>query len=1052
MPEPVLVGRKHELEELQSFLDLAIKGQGNTVFISGEAGAGKTRLLTEFLSMAKKREVTVLTGWCLSDAVVPYFPFVEAFDSYFSTNEEEEASAVNLSTSLKSWLKETNQPDPSERFSDVPPQAWRDQAFGAVTKELLFLSAKKPLILALEDIHWADSASLSLLQYLARQVGSERILILATFRSEELSADAEGHPNPLSKVLRLMGRDSLYVDVKLPNLSIEDVKGIAKSMLGGTVDQTLVEKLASDSHGNPLFVVESLRMLFQQGNLSKKNGQWSLCIDTYEIPPKVKDIILQRLETLPPDQRKILDVCSVVGEKFDPKLVAAAVSLDNADVLIALNKIAKSALMVHCDGDFYKFSQSKSREMLYAEIPPLLKKEYHSRIAEKIETYSQNIAGASVNDLAYHNVQAGNKTKAITYSLQAGKLALSRFSNAEAIRHFSYVANTSEENGEFINERVNALEGLGDAYYVNSMYKEAERTFLQLADTAQMDTVKLRALRKAIQSAFQLGHTSQLTDLLKKAEPYAGADRLENARVLASKGKVFVDQKMYALALECEEAALRVFEEEYSLWDVAQTLMGMGFEHVLVGKTTQGLAEGLRSIALWEELGDVSQQMVACHLTGGSFLRCLLEQEALDTFGRIIEIDEKTKLGNYQILVYGNCGISLVFEGMGNFEKALSYSLKALEASSKTDSLVAQAMAYSNLVVQYTKLGLLKRAEEYFQKLVKLPPEILSNRFVQVVPVKAVLLAGKNQWKGSNQYFKEWLESTKALPGAWRAESRMKLFYAWALERQGRSEEALVQLKERDEIRQEAKERFEHVNVQANLMAPARVKVGQTFEARLDIVNVSEGQGILLRIENMLNPKLTVTCFPQGCALRNDTIDAKETAMTPFQVKTIKLSLQANQPGEIKLDPKVVYIDDLGKTQTCTANSVCITAQAAATSTEAEKVAELPKFEFKFKSEDAQKALDFLIKAFLDDYVNGKLPLERSGWRTLMELVKKGKISRYGAYRSHGYGRKAVSELEQRGLVEARIFSGERGRGGKILKLRVSYKNEALKGRLIAEK
>jgi len=101
LPEPVLAGRKHELGELKSLLDLAIKGQGRTVFISGEAGAGKTRLLTELLNIAKKSDVTVLTGWCLSDAAVPYFPFVEAFDSYFSSNEEEEASAVNLRTSKK---------------------------------------------------------------------------------------------------------------------------------------------------------------------------------------------------------------------------------------------------------------------------------------------------------------------------------------------------------------------------------------------------------------------------------------------------------------------------------------------------------------------------------------------------------------------------------------------------------------------------------------------------------------------------------------------------------------------------------------------------------------------------------------------------------------------------------------------------------------------------------------------------------------------------------------------------------------------------------------
>ena len=95
LAEPILVGRERELEELSGFLDSAIKGKGTTVFISGEAGSGKTRLLTEFLKIAKQKQLTVVSGWCLSDAAIPYFPFVEAFDSYFSTNQAEGIPVVN---------------------------------------------------------------------------------------------------------------------------------------------------------------------------------------------------------------------------------------------------------------------------------------------------------------------------------------------------------------------------------------------------------------------------------------------------------------------------------------------------------------------------------------------------------------------------------------------------------------------------------------------------------------------------------------------------------------------------------------------------------------------------------------------------------------------------------------------------------------------------------------------------------------------------------------------------------------------------------------------
>jgi predicted ATPase len=137
------VGREKELEELKRCLDEALSGTGATVFISGEAGAGKTRLTTEFLNIAKKKPVTVFTGWCLSDVAVPYFPFMEAFDSYISSNEDDGVTIANQQLSLKSWLIK-NQSETNETIGNASPQVWKDQVFVAVAKELLFLSTKKP--------------------------------------------------------------------------------------------------------------------------------------------------------------------------------------------------------------------------------------------------------------------------------------------------------------------------------------------------------------------------------------------------------------------------------------------------------------------------------------------------------------------------------------------------------------------------------------------------------------------------------------------------------------------------------------------------------------------------------------------------------------------------------------------------------------------------------------------------------------------------------------------------------------------------------------------
>jgi predicted ATPase len=289
-------------------------------------------------------------------------------------------------------------------------------------------------------------------------------LIIGTFRSEEVNANVEGHGNQFAETLRLMGREGLLNKIHLSGLSQANVGEIAESMLGGKASVTFIENLAAESQGIPLFVVESLRMLYEQGGLVQKQGQWRLSIDKYNIPAKIKDVILRRVESLKPNQKRVLEAASVIGEKFYPKLVAAVVSLDSLDVLESLNTIAECTLLVHCEGNYYRFDHSKSRELLYERIPSLLRKEYHERIAENLESFDKSSLEFSIADIAYHFDQAGNKEKAIKYSLAAGKDALARFSNIEAIKYFSYVHQNIPEDIKNSDDNTIALEELGDAF------------------------------------------------------------------------------------------------------------------------------------------------------------------------------------------------------------------------------------------------------------------------------------------------------------------------------------------------------------------------------------------------------------------------------------------------------------------------------------------------------------------------------------------------------------------------------------------------------------
>ena len=935
LAEPVLVGRERELAVLMRNLDLAFEGKGTAIFVSGEAGSGKTRLTNEFLTRAKEKEIVVLSGWCISNLAVPYFPFTQAFNTYFSAKKNQEEPTdqqsndvtktkdteqiEDVETEIKTWLMGPKQTANSERLQNLTPQAWKELAVAAITKSLLSISTQKPIILFIDDLHWADSASLSLLHYISRSISAARVLVLTTFRKEELVPDSEGHPHPLLETLRLMRREDLFTEIELSNLNRTNVAALAEKMIGGSLYSELADKLAEESDGNPLFVVESLRMLAERGSLVQDQGRWRLSIDEIRIPTKIKDIILRRMGALKPNQRRVLDLASVIGEKFNVELLGAVLGQDSLEVLETLNSVAQSSSLVVSEGDFYRFDHAKSREALYEEISPPLRNGYHARIAERLETGNKDVKELPVNDLAYHYFQAGIKAKAVKYALAAGKNALARFSNTEAIEHFTHVLQNVEEDPANDDERTSALEGLGDAFYANSLFEEAAKTFERLANRGT-GIVRLRAFRKAMDATFFQGEGTHLVELVEKAEKYAALDRLESARIRLNKGRISMDQHKTVRALEDFEGALRVFEEEYSLWDAAWALVPIGLASAIMGKPIEGLVALLRSIAIFNEVGDCSRLMDAYAMASTVSGFCGLRGERLEMLAKAVEIDEKMKMGNYNKLAHVNGSWSRELEVEGDLAGALSKSLKALEYSGKTDSERWLGAIYADLTRQYAKLGDLTNAEEYFKRLMKLPPQILSHRPAHFALTKAVFFATKNQWEESNKYFKEELEWLKTHPPA-TEEALIRVNFAWALDMQGRAEEARMQSEEVQQLFDKAEKKFEHANLHANLMARTKVGVGQTFDARLDIVNVSTNSGTIVRVEELLPPEFKV--------LQSGIMGMKERKIGPFQVETVKLTLQATEAGVFTLNPQVVYIDDLGETKTCKPSPVNITVQSA---------------------------------------------------------------------------------------------------------------------------
>jgi len=466
------------------------------------------------------------------------------------------------------------------------------------------------------------------------------------------------------------------------------------------------------------------------------------------------------------------------------------------------------------------------------------------------------------------------------------------------------------------------------------MYGDAIKTFDELA-ASETGVVRLRALRKAMDAAFLKGDEPDLLmEYTSKAEEVAVDNRLEEARVINSRARAwgFAGGGDLKMDLADYDVVLQIFEEENSIADTADALWRSGLYSVFFEDSQErGLGKLLRSVAIFRELGDVRKEIEATLNTGLAFLFFTgLLPEARREYANVLRIGEK--LDVFAELAQAS---ALYFDGERYFDQRgeklaepVSQALKGLEYCKKTDVDWIQGTLYATLTRLYSKLGDLKHADEYFDRMTKLSPEILSH-FLNITAIavcKGVYFAAKAQWEESNQCFEELLEYSNTYPGQ---EITGRANYAWALEKQGRAEEARVQRARVQKVSERVQEKFGHANVQLSLMVPRKVQVGEEFEMRLDLINVGRKPGLLVKIEGVTLLEFKFPHLPSFCNLQEGSLAIKEKSVGPFQVETVKLKLKATKAGSYNLTPEVVYVDDLGKTKTFKANLITVTAQPA---------------------------------------------------------------------------------------------------------------------------
>jgi DNA-binding SARP family transcriptional activator/tetratricopeptide (TPR) repeat protein len=581
------VGRTVELEVLARAWEEVRNGSRRAVFIAGEPGIGKSRLVAQLASMAEESGGTVLYGGCDEDLRVPYQPWLESLRPAIvhAPRDRIEWGVASRGTELSPL-----DPEVPPRGALRPPQGTSDPEteryllYREVVDFLAHMSVDVPVLLVLEDLHWADAASLSLLRYLVASADSQRLLVVGTYRTSDLAAD-----HPLADALAALHRERGVERIELGGLSDADLIALLEATSGHPLDGegvALARTLWRETDGNPFFAGEIWRHLTETGEVYRRgDGRWMAGVDVRspgKLPTSVREVIGRRITRLGEEPARTLEAAAVIGREFDLDLLARVTGQAEDHLIDVVDGAMRAALVSDTPErpGRLSFSHALVEHTLYDGIAPSRRQRLHGRVAASLEDLCAGEPGDRLGELAYHWTQASTPAdapRAIDYVLRAADDAVDRLAPDEAIRWYREALELLDRHrARDETTRCRALLGLGFARR-HAGDAEYRQTFLDAAHLAERLGNTTLLTRAAIGSGSRgnAGSVGEVDEervgvLEAAVEATAGAESPERAILLALLGSelAWADPDRAPGLSDKALAMARRLGDDLALWNV----------------------------------------------------------------------------------------------------------------------------------------------------------------------------------------------------------------------------------------------------------------------------------------------------------------------------------------------------------------------------------------------------------------------------------------------------------------------------------------------------
>ena len=694
---PVLIGRTLDLAALYMLIDNTKSGLGQVALLSGEAGIGKTRLVKEAKAYATAQDFLVVQGNCFpTDLSYPYAPLLDLLRSLFSNPD-----MATISAELKPFARDLHQLLP-EVFSLVPdlsatsalirvePEQEKRRIFAALTQFFTTLAAKQPVLLIVEDLHWSDETSLEFLHHLVRSSARHPLLLVLTYRNDEMHAE-------LRHWLAQLDRERLAQELLLPPLSKAEIEAMLRAIfeMPRPMPTSTLDAMYGLTEGNPFFIEEILKSLITAGAIVSAHEMWEgQPFPELHIPRSVQDAVQQRLDQLSDAARQVLILAAVAGRRFDFAFLQRITHHDEQELLLLMKEVIAAQLVVEESEERFAFRHALTREAIYRQLLLRERKVLHRTLAETMEQLYAFTLDTHLTELADHFYEAGVWEQALSYAQRAGERALALYAPRAAVEQVTRALKATHyvkasPLATLYRLRGQAYETLGEFEHARADYEHAFTAAHEAGEgemewQTAIDLGFLWAGREYERAGSFFRQAVQLAETLGDPGLYAHSlNRLGNW--LANTGQV-------AEGLEAHQQALAVFQRQQDREGMAQTFDLLGLTLAGSGDIVKGAQQHQRAIALFRALGD--QKGLISALPNASIATCPALAETVFVVVREQEEYERDAVEAAQLAhqmdwpageAYAELCTGLLLASTGQFGRGLAHAHKGLQMAMEID-------------------------------------------------------------------------------------------------------------------------------------------------------------------------------------------------------------------------------------------------------------------------------------------------------------------------------------------------------------------------------